>query len=533
VRRLILTVAVLSTAIAMLAPAVAGAQVPRRDAISGVLYVEPQCPGCITPPRYFFDAVSEADGGRPQGTVSYVTGERQGEMGVRGVVSCLSVNANRATVGLNFDSPPYVGSPQSRSALLFLQDNGLATADRIAVQRLPGATAPSSCPANPPAGTAFAPGHGGGDGVTVVDRQPGPVLKRQCRAGGWARYGFGSRKACIDFVEQSWILTGALAEFAIPTPNSSPEGITAGPDGAVWFTQTTGRVGRLAPDGRFTEFQIPTPHAIPHGITTGPDGALWFAESAGKLGRITTAGAITEFTIPQGSGADQIAAGSDGALWITSPNLLRPSAIIRGTTGGSFQSFPLPDPGALLHDVVAGPDGALWTTVFTADRIARITTAGVVTEYPVPGDGPIEITPGPDGALWFTELYSPRIGRITTGGVVTELPLPADFGNAAFGIAAGADGALWFTAGSQDKIGRMTPGGRFTSFTLPTYRASPLAITSGPGNAVWFTEANANKIGRIATRPPSRRACTRGRYTRLGFTSRAACRAFVNQVPPA
>ena len=37
-------------------------------------------------------------------------------------------------------------------------------------------------------------------------------------------------------------------------------------------------------------------------ITAGPDGALWFTESSGdKIGRITTQGTITEFTVPEGS----------------------------------------------------------------------------------------------------------------------------------------------------------------------------------------------------------------------------------------
>lgn len=533
-RRLSLTVAVLSTAIAMLAPAVADAQVPRRDAVTGTLFVEPQCAGCVTPPRYFFDAVSDAGGGRPQGIVLYLTGERQGTVSVRGVVTCLTVSASRATVGVNFDTPPGGSPPGSRSALLFLQDNGPATSDRIAVQRLPGATAPSSCPPNPPAGTAFNPGHGGGDGVTVTDQQPGPAIKRQCRAGGWARYGFANRRACFDFVEQSWILYGGIAEFRIPTPNSSPEGLTAGPDGAVWFTEfNTGKVGRLAPNGRFTEFQIPTPNAIPHGIANGPDDALWFTESAGKLGRITTSGAITEFTIPQGSGAEQLTTGPDGALWITAPNLLRSSAIIRATTSGSFQSFPLPDPGALLRDVVTGPDGALWATEFGAGRIARITTGGVVTEFPVPGGSPLEITRGPDGALWFTQFGVPRIGRITTSGAVTELPLPAAFGAAGFGIAAGPDGALWFTSISSERIGRMTPSGRFSSFQLPTFHAQPYAITSGPGKVLWVTDKGADAIVRIASRPPSLRSCNHGRHTRYGFALRVACRSFVRQVPPA
>jgi virginiamycin B lyase len=32
----------------------------------------------------------------------------------------------------------------------------------------------------------------------------------------------------------------------VPTPNSHPYGITAGPDGAMWFTEDLGqKVGRL------------------------------------------------------------------------------------------------------------------------------------------------------------------------------------------------------------------------------------------------------------------------------------------------
>jgi virginiamycin B lyase len=42
-----------------------------------------------------------------------------------------------------------------------------------------------------------------------------------------------------------------------------------------------------------TEYTIPTPGGQPTSITAGPDGALWFTESgSNKIGRITTAGVI-------------------------------------------------------------------------------------------------------------------------------------------------------------------------------------------------------------------------------------------------
>jgi virginiamycin B lyase len=58
------------------------------------------------------------------------------------------------------------------------------------------------------------------------------------------------------------------------------------------------------------EYPIPTANSSPNGIAAGPDGALWFTENA-KIGRITTAGAITEY--PIGSAARVIVAGPDGA----------------------------------------------------------------------------------------------------------------------------------------------------------------------------------------------------------------------------
>src|SRR5213083_803391 len=68
---------------------------------------------------------------------------------------------------------------------------------------------------------------------------------------------------------------------------------------------------------RVKEFPIPTPKSYTKGITSGPDGALWLTETgANKIGTITTHGAITEYPVPS-SGPEDIAAGPDGNLWFT------------------------------------------------------------------------------------------------------------------------------------------------------------------------------------------------------------------------
>jgi virginiamycin B lyase len=73
-------------------------------------------------------------------------------------------------------------------------------------------------------------------------------------------------------------------------------GITAGPDGNVWFTELRRDVvGRITPSGTITEFALPTTNRFEVGISAGPDGNVWFAESSGnKIGRITPSGTITE-----------------------------------------------------------------------------------------------------------------------------------------------------------------------------------------------------------------------------------------------
>src|SRR4029434_7383036 len=83
------------------------------------------------------------------------------------------------------------------------------------------------------------------------------------------------------------------------TAGAAPFGITAGPDGNLWFTeQQLDRIGRITTLGVVTECSA----AIAGGsslvrITAGPDGNLWFTESSGdRIGRITPAGVVTEFS---------------------------------------------------------------------------------------------------------------------------------------------------------------------------------------------------------------------------------------------
>ena len=162
------------------------------------------------------------------------------------------------------------------------------------------------------------------------------------------------------------------------------------------------------------------------------------------------------------------------------------------TAAGSIGEFSVTTNGP---GIASGPDGNVWFAENTANRIGRITPAGVLTEFAVPSGAPSAITAGPDGNLWFTEYG--RIGRITTAGVVTEFLVPNP--SLMNSIVTGPDGNLWFAEYATNRIGRITPAGVVTEFVVPTASAQPNGIAAGPDGALWFTENGTGKIGRITT----------------------------------
>jgi len=360
----------------------------------------------------------------------------------------------------------------------------------------------------------------------------------------------------------------SIIEYAIPTANALPGAMTLGSDGALWFVEggcptyycapmpsSFGKIGRITTDGVITEyvFSDPTPEGITTGgITAGPDGALWFTvnglcslygggtcpisdgtcyqptpAACAYIGRITTSGVVTDlYPVAYEQSADLIAggitAGPDGALWfgtiLPQPDVPGPSSIGRITTAGGITTYQFPeiDYEYAPVTITSGPDGALWFTTFNSFRpwdepgqIDRITTTGVATtQYSFPAGGnagsPVNwggITTGPDGALWFTENACStsgecgQIGRLTTAGVVTaEYPTPS--GTVPGSIMSGPNQALWFTAGTA--IGQITTGGAITEYPIPGSSASAQGITIGPNGSIWFTDSGNNAIGTFA-----------------------------------
>ncbi len=302
-----------------------------------------------------------------------------------------------------------------------------------------------------------------------------------------------------------------VVEYPIPTPNSTPAHITAGPDGALWFTESAvGQVGRVTVDGSFTEFSVAAVGTQPNGIVGGSDGALWFTDSnAAAVGRITPSGAVTKYPISGPAGvplnfqpgsAGGIVVGPDGAIW-TFVNSNSPPEIVRITPEATTY-YPLSAASGVGDITASSSDGAIWFTlgartlgapVQSAPAVGRITASGVITIFPLPiGEGTGNIIAGPDGTIWFD--INGQIGRITTTGLIAGFP--GTLGP----YKTVAQGAVWTLSpeilefGQVGMLRRIDPSGDITTYSLQA--ASFRDITLGPDGALWVTDLD-NRIGRV------------------------------------
>ena len=63
----------------------------------------------------------------------------------------------------------------------------------------------------------------------------------------------------------------SVTEFPLPFPDSRPYTIVTGPDGALWFTESSrGVIGRITREGDYKEYALPNPGSGPYGITVTP-----------------------------------------------------------------------------------------------------------------------------------------------------------------------------------------------------------------------------------------------------------------------
>jgi len=245
-----------------------------------------------------------------------------------------------------------------------------------------------------------------------------------------------------------------------PTPSAKPEATAAAPNHTVtWFTEfDTNCVGKITTTGVIIEFatSVNPLSSVPALTGTRASGDVWFGTDFNGIGRIKPTGRVTFFNIANNSAqATALALDKSGNIWYiewagNSVGFITPAgggaAFNVGQGGGSF-------------GIALGPDGRIWFADPTNKRIGRINTNGAGLKYfsrGLTGD-PDSITAGPDGNLYFGE-FSPAIGRITTNGMITEFPVPAKLGSfPVLSLTTGPDGNIWFANNDHSQIGKLIP----------------------------------------------------------------------------
>jgi hypothetical protein len=162
-------------------PALSFAQTGGLDSASGVGEVSDVRAGITY--AFEFNATSGPSGENPSGHAFVIAGDQS----VEGPVTCLAVSDNRAVVG--------VRNASGTSFLDFIEIeavDGGASGDRFSPVV---SFTPPDCQSGFGA-FLVTDGH-----ITVVDAQPFPTAKDQCKNGGWKTYGvFKNQGDCVSFV---------------------------------------------------------------------------------------------------------------------------------------------------------------------------------------------------------------------------------------------------------------------------------------------------------------------------------------------
>jgi hypothetical protein len=232
--------------------------------------------------------------------------------------------------------------------------------------------------------------------------------------------------------------SGTLALSANTIPNASTTA-TLPYNGGTLTSATVVATGTgipsasatFAPKPTIYEFTILTPTHTPQWITAGADGNMWFTEFPHRVARITSAGVVTEFPVPTFMATmSGIIAASDGRLWFTESNAGPSSYIAAVTTSGVFQEFPTTHTADVPVFLVDRGDGTVWFTAAncpgTTCNIGSVNMAtGVVTETSTPtaNESPNGITTAPDNKIYYTALND-KIGRLSNlGAPISEISL--------------------------------------------------------------------------------------------------------------
>lgn len=214
--------------------------------------------------------------------------------------------------------------------------------------------------------------------------------------------------------------TNEVKKFSLPAGRSGANLNTAVFDrrGVLWFTGQSGVYGRLDPaSGEMTVYDAPRGRG-PYGITATPDGTVWYASLAGShIARIDpVSGSATVVSPPTADqGARRIWSDSRGRLWVSEWNAGQ--VAVHDPAAGTWAEYRLPGDKPQAYAVYVDDRDVVWLSDFGANSLVRFDPpTKALTSFPLPSTpSNVRQILGRPGEVWGAESAADALVRIRTG----------------------------------------------------------------------------------------------------------------------
>jgi virginiamycin B lyase len=226
----------------------------------------------------------------------------------------------------------------------------------------------------------------------------------------------------------------------------------------------------------------------------------WFLDRAGnRVGHIDLSGNLTQIDLPIRDSSPVDIVASDDAVWVTERSANR---IARISDANAVSEFPLGNAAyntdrLSARDIYArfsmagnatwpeymavGKDGRIWFTERYCNCIGALDERGTVSQYPVRVDETIHaIAGGPDGRIWAAGNHT--VFAFDGSGATSTYSINGDLADIVRGRT-----ALWLSL-SDDGILRMATDGTAIRFALPLGNTGPVHLLEDVKGTLWFVD---------------------------------------------
>jgi virginiamycin B lyase len=214
--------------------------------------------------------------------------------------------------------------------------------------------------------------------------------------------------------------TDEVTTFHLPANRANANLNTAvfDPSGILWFTGQSGVYGRLDPASGAMEVWDDPEGRGPYGITATPDGTVWYASLAGShIGRVDPAtGEATIVEPPTANqGARRVWADSAARIWVSEWEAGQVG--VHDPSTGEWEEWPLPGDNPMAYAVFVDDADVVWLTDFGANAIVRFepTTESFESIELPSADAAVRQLHGRPGEIWGAESAVDKLVLVTGG----------------------------------------------------------------------------------------------------------------------